>query len=161
MIIRTVWCLICILYSFLAIDVYCGETYHRTKAASEKHHDLWCHKCDSFIDGNKCVTLSGNHSFLHHKCTREQKKCQVRRISMSTSTEEVTGKPKLWLLQRECVETCEGGCIIIGERTKLHSCITCCDDHNFCNSGSGGTSRDFFGGTLIQFLWKQISFYLT
>lgn len=61
---------------------------------------------------------------------------QVKRISVSTSTEDTTGKPKLWLLQRDCSENCEPGCIIIGERTKLHSCITCCEN-SFCNSGSG------------------------
>ncbi|ENN80873.1 hypothetical protein YQE_02719, partial [Dendroctonus ponderosae] len=119
------------------------ETQHRTKAASEKQHDLWCHKCDSMVDGDKCLDLSGNYSHLHQKCAKEQKKCQVRRISMSTSTEEVTGKPKLWLLQRNCLETCDSGCIVIGERTKLHSCITCCDEHNFCNSGSGAEQARF------------------
>lgn len=38
---------------------------------------------------------------------------------------------------RECAETCEPGCIVIGERTKLHSCIMCCDEVNYCNFGSG------------------------
>lgn len=61
---------------------------------------------------------------------------QVKRISVSTSTKDTVGKPKLWLLQRNCSENCEPGCIIIGERTKLHSCITCCEN-SFCNSGSG------------------------
>lgn len=54
-----------------------SETQHRTKAASEKQHDLWCHKCDSMIDGEKCLDLSGNYSYLHQKCSKEQKKCQV------------------------------------------------------------------------------------
>ncbi|XP_019875506.1 uncharacterized protein LOC109603450 [Aethina tumida] len=114
-----------------------GETQHRTKAATEKQHDLWCYKCDNFNDGDRCLDLQGNHTSMHTKCTKEQKKCQVRRISMSTSTDEIMGKPKLWLLQRNCSETCEPGCIVIGERTKLHSCITCCDEHNYCNAGSG------------------------
>lgn len=55
---------------------------------------------------------------------------------MSASTEDITGKPKLWLLQRNCTKTCEPGCIVIGERTKLHSCTTCCEN-SFCNVGNG------------------------
>nr|CAH7723607.1 unnamed protein product [Callosobruchus chinensis] len=111
---------------------------HRTKQAeAEKAHELWCYRCDTNGDGERCLDLAGNQTHLHHKCTKEQRKCLVRRISMSTSTDEITGKPKLWLLQRNCSEACEPGCIVIGERTKLHSCITCCDEHNFCNMGSG------------------------
>lgn len=68
---------------------------------------------------------------------------QVRRISVSTSTDEITGKPKLWLLMRECADACEPGCIAIGERTKLHSCITCCDESNYCNYGSGAAKHRF------------------
>ncbi|RZB40790.1 uncharacterized protein BDFB_009942 [Asbolus verrucosus] len=113
------------------------QQQHRTKAATEKQHDLWCYRCDTMVDGERCLDLVGNYSYMHTKCHKEQKKCQVRRISMSTSTDEITGKPKMWLLQRNCSETCEPGCIVIGERTKLHSCITCCDEKNFCNAGSG------------------------
>ncbi|KAL1491581.1 hypothetical protein ABEB36_012156 [Hypothenemus hampei] len=103
------------------------ETTHKTRWANEK--ELWCHRCDSMADGEHCSNVSENHTQLHHKCSKEQKKCLVRRISMSTSTEEITGKPSVWLVQRNCTENCEPGCIVIGERTKLHSCITCCDEH--------------------------------
>ncbi|XP_066156292.1 uncharacterized protein [Euwallacea fornicatus] len=133
------------LFQFLTSQaIQTSETQHRTKAASEKQHDLWCYRCDSMVEGEKCLDLAGNYSYLHQKCGKEQKKCQVRRISMSTSTEEVTGTPKLWLLQRNCSETCEAGCIVIGERTKLHSCITCCDESNFCNFGSGASKNRAF-----------------
>ncbi|KAJ8911664.1 hypothetical protein NQ315_014023 [Exocentrus adspersus] len=131
-----------------------GETQHRTKAASEKQHDLWCYRCDTMVDGDRCLDLIGNFSHMHAKCTKEQKKCQVRRISMSTSTDEITGKPKLWLLQRNCSEVCEPGCIVIGERTKLHSCITCCDEHNYCNADSGSYKVPFSGlNYLINFTY--------
>ncbi|CAG9769261.1 unnamed protein product [Ceutorhynchus assimilis] len=146
---RLVIYLICV-QQLMVEAIHSSETQHRTKAASEKQHDLWCHKCDSMLDGEKCLDLTGNYSYLHQKCSKDQKKCQVRRISMSTSTEEVTGKPKLWLLQRNCSETCESGCIIIGERTKLHSCITCCDEHNFCNAGNGASVREFFGYSFLR-----------
>ncbi|XP_076250721.1 uncharacterized protein LOC143190363 [Rhynchophorus ferrugineus] len=146
-----IWCLVVLMQEMLFF-VDCIETQHRTKAASEKQHDLWCYRCDSMVDGEKCLDLAGNHSHLHYKCHKEQKKCQVRRISMSTSTEEITGKPKLWLLQRNCSETCESGCIVIGERTKLHSCITCCDEHNFCNAGSPASRPRLIFTHIISYL---------
>ncbi|CAH0558657.1 unnamed protein product [Brassicogethes aeneus] len=49
---------------------------HRTKAATEKQHDLWCYKCDNMADGERCLDLQGNYSSLHTKCNKEQKKCQ-------------------------------------------------------------------------------------
>ncbi|CAG9864124.1 unnamed protein product [Phyllotreta striolata] len=126
------------------------QTPHKTKQAAEKLHDLWCFKCDTMLNGDKCLDLEGNDTYMHHKCSKEQRKCQVRRISMSTSTDEVTGKPKLWLLQRNCSESCEPGCIVIGERTKLHSCITCCDERNYCNDGSGAATLPIIN---IQYLF--------
>ncbi|CAH1108059.1 unnamed protein product [Psylliodes chrysocephalus] len=136
------------------------QTPHKTKQASEKQHDLWCYKCDTMTNGEKCLDLEGNDTTMHHKCNKEQKKCQVRRISMSTSTDEVTGKPKLWLLQRNCSESCEPGCIVIGERTKLHSCITCCDEHNYCNAGSvaAKTAANQFLVSSFSFLCAFVGF---
>ncbi|XP_045467331.1 uncharacterized protein LOC123675833 [Harmonia axyridis] len=129
-----------ILIYLMFLPTNSSEIQYRTKWASEKHHDLWCYRCDTMVDGESCLDLHGNHTWMNMKCSKDQKKCQVRRISMSTSTDEITGKPHLWLLQRNCSESCEPGCIVIGERTKLHSCITCCDEHNFCNSGSSAQS---------------------
>lgn len=54
-----------------------SETPHQTKEAREKQHDLWCHKCDSMFDGDKCLNLTHNSSSLHHKCSKEQRKCLV------------------------------------------------------------------------------------
>lgn len=79
---------------------------------------------------------------------------------MSTSTEEVTGKPRLWLLQRNCSELCEPGCIVIGERTKLHSCITCCDEQNFCNAGSGAMKFYIANPKLILLLFNSTLFLM-
>ncbi|KAL3277549.1 hypothetical protein HHI36_012893 [Cryptolaemus montrouzieri] len=54
-----------------------SEVQYKTKAASEKHHDLWCYKCDTMIDGENCLDLHGNFSNMNMKCNKEQKKCQV------------------------------------------------------------------------------------
>lgn len=61
---------------------------------------------------------------------------QVKRFSYTTSTENSTTGLKMWALERNCTKHCEPGCIVIGERTKLYSCTSCCTDP-LCNYGSG------------------------
>lgn len=114
-----------------------GVVEHRTQAAAERSKELWCYHCDTMNSESRdrCVDLPGNTSDQHLQCKEERKMCMVRRISLQTSTENTTSAPSLWLLQRNCTKHCEAGCIIIGERIKLHSCTTCCDE-NFCNSGN-------------------------
>ncbi|KAF5303503.1 hypothetical protein FQR65_LT08202 [Abscondita terminalis] len=117
---------------------YAGEitdSEHRTKAATEKLPALVCYRCSTMND-EKCLDLHENSTSLHANCTDDSRICQVKRISLTTITKtgDMTGKPKLWLLERDCSGTCDPGCIIIGERTKLYSCTTCCEE-SYCNYG--------------------------
>ncbi|GLV41283.1 ADAM metallopeptidase with thrombospondin type 1 motif B [Carabus blaptoides fortunei] len=105
---------------------------HRTQAASERNKDMWCYHCNTMDSGDKCVDLSENKTDQHVKCRDEGKACMVKRISLTTSTGNSTSSPRLWLLERNCSKHCEPGCIMIGERTKLHACITCCEG-DFCS----------------------------
>jgi hypothetical protein len=58
----------------------------------------------------------------------------VKRYAYSTTTENSTYPIKrLWSLQRNCTNKCEPGCIVIGERTKLHACTLCCG-RSLCNT---------------------------
>ena len=41
----------------------------------------------------------------------------------------------MWGLERNCTNKCEPGCIVIGERTKLYSCTSCCEK-SLCNTGT-------------------------
>lgn len=59
------------------LDFGNSEHHHRTKAATEKQNDLWCYKCDSMSDGERCQDLQDNSTSLHMKCSKEHKKCQV------------------------------------------------------------------------------------
>jgi hypothetical protein len=66
---------------------------------------------------------------------------QVKRYSYSTATENSTYPVKrLWSLQRNCTNKCESGCIVIGERTKLHVCTACCEKF-ICNTMNDGAPR--------------------
>lgn len=75
---------------------------------------------------------------------------QVKKFSYTTSTENSTSSPKLWSLERNCTNKCEPGCIVIGERTKLYSCTTCCET-SLCNIGTG---------TANELTMKKIHFLL-
>lgn len=123
---------------------YAGEltdSEHRTKAATEKLPTLVCYRCNTMTDNEKCLDLHDNSTSFHANCSDDSRICQVKRISMTTITKtgEVTGNPKLWMLQRNCTGTCDPGCIIIGERTKLYSCTTCCEE-SYCNHGNSASS---------------------
>lgn len=117
------------------------ESEHRTKAATEKLPTLVCYRCNNMVDGDDCSYLKDNSSLFHANCSDNARICQVKRISMTSinKTGDVIGKPTLWMLQRNCTATCDPGCVIIGERTKLYSCTTCCEE-SLCNSGSSADS---------------------
>ncbi|KAF5280236.1 hypothetical protein FQA39_LY18096 [Lamprigera yunnana] len=88
----------------------------------------------------KCLDLHDNSTAFHANCSDDARICQVKRISLTTLTKtgDTTGKPKLWILKRDCIGTCDPGCIIIGERTKLYSCTTCCEQ-SYCNYGNNAS----------------------
>ncbi|XP_017791519.1 PREDICTED: uncharacterized protein LOC108573567 [Habropoda laboriosa] len=114
---------------------------HRTHAASKRENDLWCYQCDTMEDGDRCSNITGNYSAFQHKCTGDKRTCMVKRFSYTTSTENSTSSPQTWSVERNCTIKCEPGCIVIGERTKLSVCTTCCET-SFCNIGTGA-ANDF------------------
>lgn len=115
---------------------------HRTQAANEQVNNLACYTCDTMKDGNACADMSAGNKTLKSsihtsKCDSGEFTCMVKRFSYTTSTENTTSEQKLWSLQRTCTQNCEAGCIIIGERTKLYACTSCCKK-SLCNTGRGG-----------------------
>lgn len=92
-------------------------------------------------DGERCVDLTGNHSSFMKKCDNEKRICMVKRFSHTMSTENSTSVLRMWSLERNCTKHCEAGCIVIGERTKLHACTSCCEQ-SFCNTGNGGAASN-------------------
>ncbi|XP_018318547.1 uncharacterized protein LOC108732319 isoform X2 [Agrilus planipennis] len=141
----------CLLNPLNCTNQHVSSFVHKTQAASEKLSDLWCYRCDSMVDGERCLDLQDNSSFLHTKCHHDHRICRIKKISVSTNTKDTTGEPKLWWLQRNCSKTCEAGCIVLGERTKLHACTTCCE-FSFCNYGkSHGVSITTFSVRLSIF----------
>lgn len=81
-----------------------------------------------------------NRSKSRAQCKDEEYECMVKRFSYTTSTENATSGPKMWSLERRCTNSCMSGCIVIGERTKLYACTSCCNT-SYCNSGRGSGSH--------------------
>ncbi|XP_073848251.1 uncharacterized protein isoform X2 [Musca autumnalis] len=113
---------------------------HRTQAAQERINDLKCYKCDTMDDGDLCVdVVNSNATNFIHKCEGDEFICMVKRFSYTTSNENSTSSPKMWSLDRRCAVNCEPGCIVIGERTKLYACTSCCESP-MCNTGKGSAT---------------------
>lgn len=133
-------------HSLLAVCSYQSDATHslrKTPSAQAKGKELWCYSCDSMEDGEMCTDISSNHSKLTKKCKPDEYFCTVKRISYTITTENSTTAPRMWSLQRECSGVCGKGCIVIGERTKLFACTSCCDTP-LCNVGEGRAALPIF-----------------
>ncbi|CAF4815470.1 unnamed protein product [Pieris macdunnoughi] len=124
------------------------DSVHVTSAAARPNNELWCYKCHADVPDDKCADLRHNNSALIHKCNNDRRVCMVKRFSYTTSTENSTTGLKMWALERNCTKHCEPGCIVIGERTKLYACTSCCTT-SLCNYGSGGISHLLHGTLLL------------
>ncbi|KAM3967150.1 uncharacterized protein ACR2FA_011485 [Aphomia sociella] len=118
------------------------DSVHVTSAAARPNNELWCYRCLAEVPEDKCADLRQNNSALIHKCHNDRRVCMVKRFSYTTSNENSTTALKMWALERNCTKHCEPGCIIIGERTKLHACTSCCTT-SLCNHDSGTNRRTF------------------
>lgn len=114
------------------------NTIHKTQAAAERPNDMWCYACHSMDSGDKCVeNITANYSSFLKKCKDDEFICMVQKFSYTTSTENATSSARMWSLERKCAAACEAGCIVIGERTKLYACTSCCRT-SYCNIDRGG-----------------------
>ncbi|XP_046638514.1 uncharacterized protein LOC124316549 [Daphnia pulicaria] len=100
---------------------------------NQNHPPLTCHQCRSFEDGDQCIHLAVNSSIFNEPCGSQHTACMVKRFSY---TENATSPLALWYIERNCSAKCEPGCLILGERTKLYACISCCKE-KLCNIGNG------------------------
>ncbi|XP_021927909.1 uncharacterized protein LOC110833760 [Zootermopsis nevadensis] len=91
--------------------------------------------------GERCSNLNTSGVSFIQKCRDDRRTCMVKRYSYSTSTENSSYPSKhLWSLQRNCINKCEPGCIVIGERTKLYACTACCEK-SLCNTMNDAASN--------------------
>ncbi|KAG1658554.1 Calcium uptake protein 1, mitochondrial [Nymphon striatum] len=91
--------------------------------------NLSCVHCHTLTSGENCVILPNDTKEMPKRhCVGKENYCMVKRLSYYSNQED---KPKkLWALERNCSAKCVDGCVVIGERTKLFVCTTCCHDSN-------------------------------
>lgn len=115
------------------------STIHKTKDALEVKSDLYCYTCDILTDPDSCTNIlnvsDSERVKYTRKCDSEFSFCTVRRYSYTMTDKDSTSEKRLWSLTRNCTDHCENGCIIIGERVKLHACSSCCNS-SYCNVGN-------------------------
>ncbi|KOB74510.1 Uncharacterized protein OBRU01_09154, partial [Operophtera brumata] len=116
------------------------DSVHVTSAAARPHNELWCFNCLTEVPDDRCSAIHRNDTALGIKCHNDRRVCMVKRYSYTTSNENTTTAVKMWALERNCTKHCEPGCIIIGERTKLYACTSCCTD-DLCNYDSASALR--------------------
>ncbi|XP_053687094.1 uncharacterized protein LOC128736631 [Sabethes cyaneus] len=142
------------------LSQYLTNTVHKTPAAAEKVNDLWCFSCNATEDGENCIELIGNNASFTKKCFGDELICMVKQFSYTTHTSNSNvSEPKLWSLERKCTNVCEPGCIIIGERTKLYACTSCCME-SMCNTGKARSSSmfaHFYAGWMLVLLTLSIT----
>ncbi|XP_072940032.1 uncharacterized protein [Epargyreus clarus] len=131
------------------------DSVHVTSAAAKPNNDLWCHRCLANVIHDRCGSLRQNDTAFIHKCSNDRRTCMVKRFGYTTSNENYTTALLMWALERNCTKHCEPGCIVIGERTKLYSCTSCCTS-SLCNYGSGAETlalnAAFFLLSMVQLL---------
>lgn len=130
------------------------NSVHKTKEAGTKVNELYCFTCDMMFDGEDCLNINQTRTKqtnLTRKCTEKEPFCSVKRFSYTMSDKNTTSDKKLWNVQRNCSTECNNSCIIIGERTKLYACQTCCDN-NLCNVGAGAERNEMSALVLLAFM---------
>lgn len=60
------------------------NSVHRTPAAERPANDLWCYRCQTMEQGDRCSDLRGNHTALSHKCKDDKERlCMVCPLFMA------------------------------------------------------------------------------
>jgi len=135
------------------------ERLHLTHSSN-----LSCYTCTS-IEDIRCKTINETNTHLHNvdsqfrfrlytECAPGEQYCAVLRLD--SKIEQSAIDYKFWAVERKCVKECVEGCFVLGERTKLSLCTTCCST-NYCNVGNTSSERChilslFFALSLYLFL---------
>jgi hypothetical protein len=111
---------------------------------------LSCYTCSSIedircktinetnTDSNDYIDSQSNAGLYGTECSSGEQYCAVLRLD--SKIEQSAIDYKFWAIQRKCAKECVDGCFVLGERTKLSLCTTCCST-NYCNVGNTSSLR--------------------
>lgn len=119
---------------------------------------MYCYSCHSMREfGDMCIdNITANFSSFMKKCKEDELTCMVQKFSYTTSTENSTSSARMWSLERRCSSNCEAGCIVIGERTKLYACTSCCKTP-YCNTDKGRAALTSRNTDLAKILFTSLT----
>ncbi|XP_042865454.1 uncharacterized protein LOC122249025 [Penaeus japonicus] len=112
---------------------------------------LRCWECTSTTHGSECYDLENDVqnetsiAAFSRECAPEETFCSVERVwyVVEGGTEENNLS-----VNRTCSAQCSPFCLVMGDRNKIHSCITCCSDH-LCNVGRSSGRRPATSPSLL------------
>ncbi|XP_068209424.1 uncharacterized protein [Palaemon carinicauda] len=107
-------------------------------AFPSEENSLVCWSCSSTSHGNPCTNIDPqNSSAVEAKvCDPDEKFCSVKRIWYVVETKEAV----MFSVNRNCSSECTPSCMVIGDRTKIHACTSCCTESH-CNTDNSSSSR--------------------
>ncbi|XP_076368280.1 uncharacterized protein LOC143255845 [Tachypleus tridentatus] len=118
------------LFLLLKFSILC-HAVSRTNKFGVVAPNNTCYFCSTIFDGESCLTLPTNVSrSLQRVCGPDEMFCTVLRIDYGPTGEDAS----FWSIERNCTNHCQEGCVVLGEKTKLYHCRSCCHG-NLCNSG--------------------------
>lgn len=102
---------------------------------------LTCWTCSSNSHGSDCYDLDHDNvtftTSASRNCTPEETFCTVKRVWYVVEA----GEEKMdFGVNRTCAAVCNPSCMVIGDRTKIYSCTSCCSE-SYCNTGSSASPR--------------------
>ncbi|XP_064104490.1 uncharacterized protein LOC135214290 [Macrobrachium nipponense] len=108
---------------------------------SSSASSLVCWSCSSSSHGNPCTNIDPTNSTTVDAkvCEPDEKFCWVKRIWYVVETKRGE-ETVVFSVNRNCSAECSPTCIVIGDRTKIHSCTSCCTESH-CNTDNSSSSR--------------------
>lgn len=126
--------------------------------ARQQQGPLTCWSCLAHTQGSDCFELDYENMTLTKMCNLEEVFCMVNRIWYVV---EVGAEARNLSVNRTCATDCSPSCVVIGDRTKIHSCTSCCTT-SYCNIGSSASAQPIantclVGAALLLGAWSSLA----
>ncbi|MPC08926.1 hypothetical protein E2C01_001523 [Portunus trituberculatus] len=131
--------------SSLAVVVMAVAVVAVGVVARQQQGPLTCWSCLAHTQGPDCYDLDYENMTLTKMCNPEEVFCTVNRIWYVV---EAGAEARNLSVNRTCAADCSPSCVVIGDRTKIHSCTSCCTT-SYCNVGSSASARPTASNHLV------------
>lgn len=131
----------------MLVRVVAGQQQEEEQGGQQQQGPLSCWSCSDNTTG-QCYDLDQNNKNLSQTCNPEEVFCSVNRIWYVVEGE---ANETNFSLNRTCVAGCSPSCVVIGDRTKIHSCTSCCTS-SLCNIGNSASAQPMASTPLVTVL---------